>query len=314
MIKKEILFIFILFFISSFSSAKIENNIILKVENEIITNYDIKNKILRTLILSGQEINQKNINFLKEQSLNDLIFQKLKKIELERFNFKDDKTQINNYLRTISSNNIDLLKEKFKQSDTDFDLYLDEIEINFKWQKFIYKFYSNKIELDESSIHLELKKIIENKSDLEEFRISEIEISDYNKSESEKIIANIKRQIEENGFENTALKISNSSTASKKGDLGWINGKSLSEQIYKILNKMKIGDISNPIKRQDSILFLKLNDKRVSKVDDIDIKIKNRIINQKKNELLIYIREVIYLNLKIQVLLITNEKNNHYKW
>ena len=286
MIKKEILFIFILFFISSFSSAKIENNIILKVENEIITNYDIKNKILRTLILSGQEINQKNINFLKEQSLNDLIFQKLKKIELERFNFKDDKTQINNYLRTISSNNIDLLKEKFKQSDTDFDLYLDEIEINFKWQKFIYKFYSNKIELDENSIQLELKKIIENKSDLEEFRISEIEISDYNKSESEKIIADIKRQIEENGFENTALKISNSSTASKKGDLGWINGKSLSKQIYKILNKMKIGDISNPIKRQDSILFLKLNDKRVSKVDDIDIeKLKNRIINQKKNEL-----------------------------
>ena len=286
MIKKKILFIFILFFISSFSSAKIENNIILKVENEIITNYDIKNKILRTLILSGQEINQKNINFLKEQSLNDLIFQKLKKIELERFNFKDDKTQINNYLRTISSNNIDLLKEKFKQSDTDFDLYLDEIEINFKWQKFIYKFYSNKIELDENSIQLELKKIIENKSDLEEFRISEIEVSDYNKSESEKIIANIKRQIEENGFENTALKISNSSTASKKGDLGWINGKSLSEQIYKILNKMKIGDISNPIKRQDSILFLKLNDKRISKVDDIDIeKLKNRIINQKKNEL-----------------------------
>ena len=286
MIKKKILFIFILFFISSFSSAKIENNIILKVENEIITNYDIKNKILRTLILSGQEINQKNINFLKEQSLNDLIFQKLKKIELERFNFQNDKAQINNYLRTISSDNIDLLKERFKQSDTDFDLYLKEIEINFKWQKFIYKFYSNKIELDENSIQIELKKLIENKSDLEEFRISEIEVSNYNKSESEKIITNIKKQIEENGFENTALKISNSSTASKKGDLGWINGKSLSEQIYKILNKLKIGDISNPIKRQDSILFLKLNDKRVSKVDDIDIeKLKNRIINQKKNEL-----------------------------
>ena len=103
MIKEKVLFILILFFISSISNAKIENNIILKVENEIITNYDIKNKILRTLILSGQEINQNNINFLKEQSLNDLIFQKLKKIELERFNFKDDKTQINNYLRTISN-------------------------------------------------------------------------------------------------------------------------------------------------------------------------------------------------------------------
>ena len=79
MIKKKVIFIFILLLISGTSNAKIKNNIILKVENEIITNYDIKNKILRTLILSGQEINQKNINFLKEQSLNDLIFQKLKK-------------------------------------------------------------------------------------------------------------------------------------------------------------------------------------------------------------------------------------------
>ena len=46
--KKKSIIYFILFFISSISNAKIENNIILKVENEIITNYDIKNKILRT--------------------------------------------------------------------------------------------------------------------------------------------------------------------------------------------------------------------------------------------------------------------------
>ena len=110
---------------SSTSTAKIENNIILKVENEIITNYDIKNKILRTLILSGQEINQKNINFLKEQSLNDLIFQKLKKIELERFNFQDDRTQIDNYLRAISSNNISEFPEDspelMKELSTDYN-------------------------------------------------------------------------------------------------------------------------------------------------------------------------------------------------
>ena len=38
---------------------KIENKIILKIENEIITNYEIKNKILRSLVLSGQEIHKK---------------------------------------------------------------------------------------------------------------------------------------------------------------------------------------------------------------------------------------------------------------
>ena len=53
--------------------AKIENNIVLKVENEIITNYEIKNKILSSLILSGQEINQENIDRYKKSTLENLI-------------------------------------------------------------------------------------------------------------------------------------------------------------------------------------------------------------------------------------------------
>ena len=51
-----ILAIFLLTSISK-SFAKFENNIILKVENEIITNFEIKNKIISTLILGDQEIN-----------------------------------------------------------------------------------------------------------------------------------------------------------------------------------------------------------------------------------------------------------------
>ena len=49
---------------------------------------------------------------------------------------------------------------------------------------------------------------------------------------------------------------------------------------------MEVGDISIPIKVQNNILVLRLNDKRISKVEDINIpKLKERLINQKKNEL-----------------------------
>ena len=49
------------FIVSSSVYGNISSKIIVKVENEIITNYDLKNKILTTLVLSGQEINQKNV-------------------------------------------------------------------------------------------------------------------------------------------------------------------------------------------------------------------------------------------------------------
>ena len=89
------------------------------------------------------------------------------------------------------------------------------------------------------------------------------------------------------------------SNLQEKGDLGWINAKSLSKEILHSLKNMKIGEISKPIKRQNSILFLKLNDKRKSKSENINKdELKNKLINQKKNELFNLYSKVIYLNLR----------------
>ena len=60
---------------------------------------------------------------------------------------------------------------------------------------------------------------------------------------------------------------------------------------------MEIGDISDPIKIQNTILFLKLNDKKISKVKNINIEeLKNNLINQKTAELFRLYSEAIYQN------------------
>ena len=109
-----ILILFIIVF-NNKSFAKIESNIVIKIENEIITYFEIKNKILSTLLLTNQEINQESINNQKKRALDLLIQHKLKKIELAKYKIPNDIKQVNNYLRSISSNNIDKLKEEFKK-------------------------------------------------------------------------------------------------------------------------------------------------------------------------------------------------------
>ena len=151
-------FIVIIFLSNKTLLAKLENNIVLKVENEIITKYEIKNKILSSLILSGKEINQENIDKYKKSTLDNLIQLKLMKIELSKYDLKDSPDKLNSYLRTLSSNNIDLLKKKFLDNKLDYDLFLDEIKIKLKWQDLIYLIYSKKIELDENSIDIELQE------------------------------------------------------------------------------------------------------------------------------------------------------------
>ena len=174
---KKILFFFLIIILLNFQNifAKVENNIVLKVENEIITNFEIKNKIIATLILANQEINQSNINKLKKQALDFLIKQKLKKIELSKYNLKVDQQKITSYLNSISSNNINGLKEKFSISGIDFQLFYEELEIDFLWQKYIYQVYSKKIEIDEKNINQELENLLKNQTDIEQFRISEID-------------------------------------------------------------------------------------------------------------------------------------------
>ena len=108
--KHNFFIIFLIFFIFFFSNIKAELKIIAKIDNEIITNYDIKSKIISTLILANKEINQKNIDSLKSNSLEFLIQHKLKKNELEKDDLNRDTTKIKSYLNSISSNNINNLK------------------------------------------------------------------------------------------------------------------------------------------------------------------------------------------------------------
>ncbi len=283
---KTLIIIIFIFFFSNNSSAKVENNIVLKVENEIITTFEIKNKILSSLVLANQEVSQSNINRLKKQAINYLIQQKLKKIELKKYNFKRDQAQLDNYLNSISSNNIDNLKKKFSNNNVDFDLFIDDLDIDLKWQKYIYKVFSKKIEIDEQNISKELENLLRNKSEIEQYRISEIEISLANDVSDKEKILNIENQIKEFGFESAALRFSVSSSSSNKGDLGWLNAKSLNNKIYEIIKNMKEGEVTKPLISANSALFLKLNQKRISKVKNLNInELKANLINKKKNEL-----------------------------
>ena len=281
----KIFFIIIFLINENILIAKTSNKILLKVENEIITNYEVKDKILRTLYLTNQEINQYNINKLKKRSLDSIVQLKIKKIELLKYNLNLDQIQLTNYLNRISNNNILGFQENFIKNKLSYDLFLDEVKTELKWKKLIYEIYSKKISFNEDSINDELEEIIKNNKKIEEVNISEIEIMVNQQSDKTNIIE-IQNDIKEIGFENAALKYSISPSASQKGNLGWLNVKTLSNQIYDVIYKMQPGEISEPIKKQNSILFLRINDRRASETNKLNIsELRKNLLNQRKNEL-----------------------------
>ena len=294
--KKKILYIFaiILFFSIKFIRKK-SLNIIAKIDNELITSYDVKNKIITTLFLSKKELNQENINSLKKIALENLIINRLKKIELNKYDIKRNDRQINAYLNSISSNNIPSLEKSFEINGLDFKAYKNELDIEFKWRNLIFNKYSNKINIDPDDIIQQLPKEIEQQKSSIEFNLSEIEILSSDPNLENKIISQILEEIKQTGFENAVLKFSIASSSSNQGNLGWINSNSLSEDLLEIIEKLEVGEVTKPIKRNDKIIFFKLIDKKIISTSSKNIEnLKKELIEQKKMNYLDYIQVVFY--------------------
>tara|TARA_A100001015_G_scaffold268173_1_gene318831 strand:+ start:475 stop:1410 length:936 start_codon:yes stop_codon:yes gene_type:complete len=283
----KILSIFLL--LQNIASSTELNKIIANIESQIITSYELKNKIKTILVLSNQELNQDNINKTKNQAMTTLINHKLKKEEVLKFNITENKVATNNHLISISKKyktNVVGLKKLFDDYGLNFDYYFDEINTEYSWQKLIFKLYNTKIVLDENEINKELNESLSKQEDIEEFKLAEIEILIEGNLSNSDLINQINDQISKIGFENTAIKFSTSSSALDGGNIGWINSKSLTNNIKNLIKKMNIGDVSDPIEKSNSITFLKLLDKKVLDKNNLDLKLlKNKIIERNKNEL-----------------------------
>ena len=278
------------FFNSNYLHANLQNKIIADVENEIISSYELKNKIRTTIIFNKDIINQESINKTKNQALKALINLKLKKSELKKYGYDSESVNSNIYIERIASKyntNLDGFKKIFSDNNLDYKLYTDEVKTELTWQQFILALYGEKTIIDEEEVKDELNKIIKSQENVIEYNLSEIELEASNEVEMKNLLKEVKNQIASDSFENTAIKYSISVTAMDGGSLGWINSKALSERILSYVSKLKIGEISEPIQQPNSIILIKLKDKKKIVLDEKNLEItKKNVITQKRNELL----------------------------
>ncbi len=287
MIFKNIKKIFFIIFLFNFSELlSFENKIIVKVNNKIITSYELKNKILSTLFLSSEPVTQKNINKAKAIVIRSLIDLKLKESEVEKNKIKVSENELIYNLNSIAKGNLKEFKSKLKSNNIDFEVYKNDLKVELGWRKLIFFLYNKKIELNESEIDLELQKILKESKDNLEYKLSELQISFKNQDEKNKIINMINQEIVEKGFSNAVLKYSESLSKNNQGDLGWVNAKSLSKTIYNAIKNLDTNKISDPIITGNTLLYIQVKEKREVKLNNENYDdLKKRIIESKKNQL-----------------------------
>ena len=68
LMNRLILFLIIIIFKENISFASIQNKILVNIGNQIITSYELKNRVKTVLILNNKELNQANIDATKNES------------------------------------------------------------------------------------------------------------------------------------------------------------------------------------------------------------------------------------------------------
>ena len=294
--------IIIFFIFLTFGNAQsIETRIVYKIQNEVITNIDVKNEFKYLLALNNRLEEIEKVKLL-EISKESIIREKIKKIEILK-NFK--KIQLDkDYYELLLSNIYSRLNLKsidaFEIYLKDYDLKITDIKkkitIDALWNQLIIQKYSSKVVIDEATIKEKILK--NNKIKSKEYQLSEIVFEVENKEEIEKKYKEVVRSINEIGFENSAAAYSFSESAKIGGDIGWINENSLNNDIRKNISGLKVGEFTKPIILSNTILILKLiNTKNSETTIDIENELK-KVINYERNRQLNQYSNIYYNKIK----------------
>jgi peptidyl-prolyl cis-trans isomerase SurA len=287
----NLILIIVLFF--SKQSYSIENKIIFKIENEIITSQDINNEV-NYIKAFNRQIRALDEKKIKKFAENSLIRQTIKKLEI--LNFTNDLLVEKEFIDPLIKKTF--LKMGINTRD-DFNKYLDYNNLNIEiieekitietiWNQLIFSKFNNKIKIDEKNLR---KKILNSNNKIKNYLLSEIIFNTLDNNQIKLKNLEILQSISEIGFENTAKIYSISESSKQGGDLGWISENSLNKKITSILSKLKTNEITKPIVVPGGFLILKINEikfneKKIDLENELEILImteSNRQLDQFSN-------------------------------
>ena len=261
--KRTITLILIFFFISNLSFSKIDFQILLKINNQIITTFDLEKESNYLLALNPKlkDLSKKDLFKLAKTSLTKEIIKKSEITKYKDLNLQNP--QISNVLNNITRNLGFSNQSQFEVYLKDFDISIDDlkkkIEIENEWKNLVYAKYSDSIKVDKVSLTNKIEKISKEKFSTE-YNLSEIVFDKKQNITLEELSEKIYESIETNGFENTANLYSISDSSKVGGKIGWISKNNLSSEIRNKLNNLKINSYSNLIQINNNYLILKIND------------------------------------------------------
>ena len=266
-------FIFVILFIllletKLLSDEKFEG-LIVSVDSEAITTYDLSERIKLVLKALNLEDNIKNRDSVRDRVLELLILEKIKKIESEKFNIEITDEELKDVISKMYDFPVDEY-EKFKnfleQENIDIDVIKEQLSAELMWKKFTRQKFSSKITINKSEVDT-LANNLMNKVGKVEYNYSEILFKNVKENDWE----NTKKRMNtvlsllksKSSFDLVAKKFDENISTTNPERNRWVLVDNLDDDLRNVLNKLDVGEIKSDIKFKNGYKILKLNEKRI---------------------------------------------------
>ena len=261
--KKASVLILIYFLLSNVSYSKINFQIVMKINNQIVTSFDVEKESSYLLALNPKlkEVSEDELIKLAKKSMIKEMIRKSEILKYKELNLEND--QINNVLKNIIQNLNFTSQTQFENYLKTFDVSIidlkKKIEIENEWKNLIYAKYYKSVKINKSHLLNKIEKISKEKFTFD-YNLSEILFNKDQNISLEEQSKMILESIEINGFENTANLYSISDSSKVGGKIGWIKKNNLSSEINSELDNLEVNSFSSPIKIGNNYLILKINE------------------------------------------------------
>lgn len=267
---KFIAFIFMALMTFNTAEAREVEGIAAIVNDEVISKFDVDQRVNLFLVTSGIERTPQNIDGLRRQVLRTLIQEKLQLQEARDSEIEISRAEINAAMQDMASGtnrSLDEVEKFLKENNVHIRTMEDQIEAELAWNRFVRGRFGGQVSIGELEIDETLERA-EAAMNQDRVNINEILLLANNQLDGQRLMSEATQIVQQLragiNFGAVARQFSAASSSASGGNLGWIPVNQLDENIVPIIENMAAGDISDPIETSAGIYIVQLNSKQQS--------------------------------------------------
>lgn len=244
------------------------------VNDEIITAYDLRQRMMFYLMTTGVRPSPETIPQIQQQALTSLVderleLQELRKMEkTQKFQIVADDAEVDENIAALAKENgLNLadLKTKMKAAGVDIGTLREQIRAQVSWQRMIRGRYGSRVRIGQSQIDMALARIKAN-AGKPQYQLAEIYIDPARAGGMNEAMAGAQQliaQLQQGApFPAVARQFSSAPSAASGGDMGWVSQGDLAPELAAAVEQMTPGALSQPIAASDGVYIIALRAKR----------------------------------------------------